>query len=223
MNNRVLVITPTLERPEMCRRAIESLVAQRHRNWTCVVAKNGGDEHLPEYHESLDELLQLPNVHLLVLPHKGLGYALNEAAMRYLGFHGMFAVLEDDDEWDPDFLPVMTRELKANGAHVSHCLQRQVPGQKQSNGGPMNADSMRTHNWINFPMCLFRADLFFEAGGFSEEVGPATDWDWHLRCLKARARYHFVPQTLVTHHWHNGNYCLQENGRPAIMEQMRQV
>ena len=207
---------------DFVRRAIESLTAQQHRNWTCVIAKNGGDERLAEYRRSLGGLLDLPNVDLLVLPRKGLGYALNEAATRYLGFHGAFAVLEDDDEWDPNFLPMMHQALKANGAHVVHCLQRQVPNQKQSNGGPMDADSMRTHNWINFPMCLYRADLYFEAGGFSEEVGPATDWDWHLRCLKAGAKYHLVPETLVTHHWHGGNYCTKENGRPAIMEQMRQ-
>jgi len=221
MNSRILVITPTYERPEMCRRAIDSLVAQQCHNWTAVIAKNWGDHRLAQYQEALGDVLELPNVHLQVLPKRGLGYALNQAATAYLGFHDAFAVLEDDDEWDPTFLPTMFRELRGNGAHVAHCLQRQVPRRWQSDGGPMNRDMIRSANWINFPMCLFRSDLYFATGGFSGEVGPATDWDWHLRCLKAGARYHFVNRVLVTHHWHNSNYCRQEQGRPAIMKQFK--
>ena len=84
----------------------------------------------------------------------------------------------------------------------------------------MDKRFIRRENWINFPMCLFKADLFERVGGFCNEAGPATDWDWHLRCLKAGARYQFVPQTLVTHHWHGGNYCLGTNNTRFIRQRM---
>ena len=219
---KVLVIIPTLERPEMCARAIRSLVAQQYNNWTAVIAKNGGNRYLSRYKVELGGLLNHPRITLYVLPERGLGYALNEIAIRFLGFNGSFAVLEDDDEWDPGFLPTMTRELMASGADVAHCLQRQTPKQKQSAGGPMHKERLKRQNWINFPMCLFRSRLYFETGGFSKEAGPATDWDWHLRCLKANAKYHFVPETLVTHYWHGSNYCTKVDGRPYIVGQMEQ-
>jgi GT2 family glycosyltransferase len=205
----------------MCSRAITSLVAQNFNSWDSVIAKNGGKSHLDAYQTALGVLLSRANVELLVLPEKGLGYALNEAARQHLRGHDAFAVLEDDDVWDPDFLRVMYQAMTSSGADVVHCLQRQVPLQKQSPGGPMNPDLIRRRNWINFPMCLFRASLFEQAGGFSEEAGPATDWDWHLRILGAGGRYHFVNQVLVTHHWHSSNYCIEVDGKPHITHQLR--
>jgi hypothetical protein len=204
----------------MCGRALKSLVGQNFGSWDAVIAKNGGEALLDAYRSALRVPLSLSNVHLMVLPERGLGYALNQAARQWVQAYEAFAVLEDDDEWDSDFLRVMYQELMASGADVAHCLQRQVPVQRQSPGGPMNADLIRRRNWINFPMCLFRASLFEQAGGFSEEAGPATDWDWHLRILRAGGRHHFVNQVLVTHYWHSSNYCIEVNGKPHIVAQI---
>jgi GT2 family glycosyltransferase len=203
----------------MCSRTIKSLEGQDFASWDSVIAKNGGDSYMDAYRRALRKYLVLPNVHMLVLPNRGLGYALNKAAQQYLGSYDAFAVLEDDDEWDANFLKVMYRELMNSGADVAHCLQRQVPHQKQSPGGPMNEAAIQQRNWVNFPMCLFRASLFERAGGFSEEAGPATDWDWHLRILKAGGKYHFVDQVLVTHHWHTNNYCIKVDGKTSIQKQ----
>jgi len=221
MLKKVLVVTPTLERPGMCGRAIKSLTTQNFGSWSSIIAKNGGELFLDAYRSVLRKPLALTNVHLLTLPGRGLGYALNEALRQYLRGHNAFAVLEDDDEWDVDLLRVLYQAMTTSGADVTHCLQRQVPIQKQSPGGPMNPDLIRKRNWLNFPMCLFRASLFERIGGFSEEAGPATDWDWHLRILKAGGKYHFVNEVLVTHHWHSSNYCIKVDGKPHVTAQIR--
>jgi len=216
--SKILVVTPTLERPTMCARAVRSLLRQDFAAWELVIAKNGGGDHLADYVAALGDVLGNPRVRMVILPERGLGYALNQALDPFLGeTHEFFAILEDDDEWHPDFLRQMYRAARATCADVVHCLQRQVPSRRQSDGGPMDGQKIRRFNWINFPMCLFRASLFDRAGGFSEEAGPATDWDWHLRCLRAGARYHFVPRVLVTHHWHGNNYCLLEDGAPRVL------
>lgn len=190
----------------MCLRAVRSLQRQRYTAWSLVVALNGGDSRRAEYEETLAGT----SATLLVLPGKGLAYALNETLRLARAGHEYFANLEDDDEWDPRFLGVMVQALE-QGGDIAHCLQKQEPVQKQSNGGPMDRHSIKTHNWINFPMCLFRTDLWRDGVKFCPGAGPATDWDWHLRCLQAGATYKFVPRTLVTHHWHGGNYCLAAN------------
>ncbi|NIV38812.1 MAG: hypothetical protein GWN58_58165, partial [Anaerolineae bacterium] len=74
--SKVLVITPTLERPGMCARALKSLLRQDFASWDAVIAKNGGDEHLEAYMSALRVSLSLSNVRIEVLPEKGLGYAL---------------------------------------------------------------------------------------------------------------------------------------------------
>lgn len=221
--SQVLVVTPTLNRPTLCPRAVASLVAQDFTDWTLIIAKNGGTDLLNAYRAQLAPYLEDPRVHLLVLPEKGLGYALNSAINQFRKNHAYFAILEDDDEWAPKFLSTMKDALDRTGANVANCLQRQLPDAKQPAGGPMNPGLMLMQNWINFPMCLFRIPLYQSVGGFSEDAGSATDWDWQLRCLDASAQYTFVNETLVTHHWHGDNYCLQA-GAPAytgIIERMR--
>lgn len=205
---RVLVIIPTVDRPKMCRRAVDSLLQQTYRDWNLVIAKNGRGS-LGLYENAIASLLVRPRIRLLALPGQGLAYALNETLQAFGASYEFFASLEDDDEWDPHFLEAMVQTLE-KGGDVAHCLQRQVPNQKQSNGGPMDKHMLRVHNWINFPMCLFRTSLWGDIK-FCPGAGPATDWDWHLRCIQARAVYKFVPKTLVTHHWHGKNYCLQAN------------
>lgn len=202
----------------MCHRAADSLLRQSFDDWELVIAKNGGTSQLAEYEDALAGVLVDPRATLLVLPGKGLGYALNMACQEYLRGHDYFANLEDDDEWFPEYLRTMVRVAERTGADVVHCKQRQVPRHAQSNGNPMDSKAIRGHNWINFPMCLFRAELFDKVGGFCNEAGPATDWDWHLRCLKAGARYEFVDKVQVTHYWHGDNYCLQDKGGRAFIE-----
>ena len=218
----VLVITPTLARPEMCRRSTDSLLVQDFAAWRLVVAKNGGGEHLSAYEDAYEDLLAYPKITLRVYPKAGLGYALNSAFEEYGWAYDFFAVLEDDDEWHPDFLRAMYRQIRQSKADVIHCLQDQIPHTYQSAGGPAKLDVLRQANYINFPMCLFRADLWHRVGGFSEEVGPATDWDWHLRCLTAGAKYEFMARSLVTHHWHGSNYCQGINGVPLIKQRMKE-
>lgn len=207
---QVLVLIPTYNRPGMCRRAVDSVLQQNSAAWTVGIVKNHGSALLKEYERELEDVLG-DRVRLLVTEQQGLGNALNVGVSHFggAGSYRYFANLEDDDEWDPDFLRVMLREARKSGADATHCQQVQVPEQRQSNGGPMSTDAIRRRNWINFPMCLFRMELFDRVGGFCNEAGPATDWDWHLRCLKAGAKYRFVPQVLVTHHWHRDNYCLR--------------
>jgi hypothetical protein len=199
----------------MCARAVDSLLAQTKDMWHCVIAKNGGTEFLGSYVAHLGPRLNDQRIRLLVLPGKGLGYALNQALGPFLPSYRAWANLEDDDEWDPEYLEVMWQHLKS-GPDVVHCLQRQEPQAQQSNGGPMDAERIRRQNWINWPMCLFRAKVYRKVGPICEDCGPSTDWDWHLRCTKAGMEYKFIERDLVTHHWHGSNYCLSKR-KPHVV------
>jgi len=213
-SSSVLVIIPTLNRPVMCRRAITSLLRQKFTNWSLVIAKNGRT-HVKEYLKALDDVLSRPKITYLALPGQGLGYALNEGVALYED-HNYFAVLEDDDEWDPRFLLRLVAIGDSTQGDVIHCQQRQTPMKRQGDGVPVVRKEMHGHNVINFPMCLFRTSLVEKVGQFCNEAGPATDWDWNLRCINAGAQYTFVQEVLVTHHWHNSNYCMTHNGNDFI-------
>ena len=216
----VLVIIPTLNRPTMCRWAVTSLIWQKFTNWSLVIAKNGGT-HVEEYLEALDGVLTYPKVTYLILPGKGLGYALNKG-IALCEDHNYFAILEDDDEWDPEFLSRLVAVGDSTQGDVIHCKQRQIPMDRQGNGVPMVRKKMHEHNAINFPMCLFRTSLVERVGQFCNEAGPAADWDWNLRCIDAGAQYTFVPEVLVTHNWHDSNYCMSHNANDFIRARQKE-
>lgn len=222
-SSSVLVIIPTLNRPLMCRRAIVSLLKQKFTNWSLVIAKNG-KTHAEEYYGALHSVFSDPKITYLELPGQGLGYALNEGvALR--GNHTYFAILEDDDEWDSGFLLRLVAIGDSTQGDIIHCKQRQTPIRRQGDGAPMVRKDMHEHNGINFPMCLFRANLVERVGQFCNEAGPATDWDWNLRCIDAGMQYIFVPEVLVTHHWHSGlspNYCLTHNADDFIRARQKE-
>ncbi len=220
VSSSVLVIIPTLNRPTMCWWAVTSLIWQEFTNWSLVIAKNGGT-HVKEYLEALNGILTYPKITYLMLPKQGLGYALNKGVALREG-HDYFAVLEDDDEWDPKFLSRLVAVGDSTQGDVIHCKQRQVPINRQGNGVPMVRKKMHKQNAINFPMCLFRTSLVERVGQFCNEAGPATDWDWHLRCIDAGAKYVFVPEVLVTHNWHDSNFCMSHSANDFIRERQEE-
>lgn len=226
MSGKVLIVIPTLNRPKLCARAVESVLKQKYQDWIVLVLINGNpsavlrDSYMQALSFATDSREGWPRkTDYEIRERSGLGWALNEAIKYGLRYHGQFDYwmnLEDDDELDPDYLNVMVEAIESSGADVVNCLQRQVPRKIQSDGGPMDANALQRQNWINWPMCLWRKEVYAEVGPISEDVGPATDWDYHLRCTAAGIKYHFVDKVLVTHHWHDDNYCLHVDGRRII-------
>lgn len=226
MSGKVLVVIPTLNRPKLCARAVESVLRQKYWDWYLVVAINGMPECMDDwaikeqkYKDAIGDL-PLGKGHYMSCHEAGLGVTLNAVLKpALLGECQQFDYwmnLEDDDKLYPDYLKVMVDALETSGADVVNCLQRQEPRKLQSAGGAMNADYLQSRNWINWPECLWRREVYERVGPVAEDVGPATDWDYHLRAVKAGIKYHFVGQTLVIHHWHNDNYCLHVDGKGVI-------
>ena len=233
MSSKVLVVIPTLNRPELCARAVQSVLMQNYKDWYVIVAMNGFPECLDEWEvketQYQDAIGKLPlgKGHFMSYYAAGLGMTLNavlEPAL--LGKHQQFDYwmnLEDDDVLDPEYLEIMVDALDSDpDVGVVNCLQRQFPREIQSNGGPMNAQRLQKTNWINWPECLWRREVYEKVGAIAEDVGPATDWDYHLRCIAAGVKYHHAEVALVTHHWHDGgknnspNYCLLVDGKQYI-------
>ena len=127
-----LVVTPTVDRPERCRRAILSLAHQGYPYWESVIIKNGPPAQSARYVEQLQYRLIDTRAHLVQIHGEGLALALN-AGFSFLEEHHLYvAVLEDDDEWDPRFLKSMINALELAKADVVYCKQ------KFTNRGPAN-------------------------------------------------------------------------------------
>ncbi|MFL6306060.1 MAG: glycosyltransferase family 2 protein [Candidatus Sulfotelmatobacter sp.] len=96
---RVSVVIPTRNRPELVRRAVESVLAQTHRDFEIIVVIDGPDQGTET---ALCEIRD-PRLHVLPLPESlGGSDARNAGITASTG--AWVAFLDDDDEWLPQRL-----------------------------------------------------------------------------------------------------------------------
>ena len=205
----IAVVIPTYSRPQLIARALKSLFNQTYQDWRCVIVKNGRDMR-PDYHRSLELFEQDERINVLYTPNPSLPRALNDG-FRFLQDE-YCAVLEDDDEWHPSFLERMVTFMETwQDVGALYCDQVEIHEGKEVNWvgtyrKPFNRRILLKHNWIAFPMVMFRRECLLE---FDENCGGATDWDTWLR-MSAKHKFFRLAETLVTHHWDGTNYCLQQ-------------
>ena len=111
---RVSVVIPTRNRPELVRRAVESVLAQTYQDFEIIVVIDGPDSATEA---ALREIAD-PRLHVLPLPEsQGGSDARNAGIAASTG--EWVAFLDDDDEWLPERL---ARQL----AHPAACPERPV-------------------------------------------------------------------------------------------------
>lgn len=168
---QVKVFVPTYRRPTMLRRALESLRAQTFQDWTCEVHNDdpGDDSPARVIHELGDKRIQL-------VQHET---NLGGTATFNLFFHdcsvSFYAVLEDDNWWEPKFLEEMLR------------FASEFPR------AAVFSSNMRL--WREMP-----DGTFSDTGRFAREEQPATDEarlvDWgHTH--QASGAWHSHSATLI--------------------------
>ncbi|OWY60165.1 hypothetical protein B7486_70635, partial [cyanobacterium TDX16] len=119
----VAVLMPSMDRPHLIGRALDSLLAQTRADWTLTLALNGlsEDHRKTGYPLALATYLDDPRITVIDAPETGIPQALN-AALAVTPPSDYLAVLEDDDEWHPEFLASLTAALDRNPwAGMAYC------------------------------------------------------------------------------------------------------
>ena len=96
---KVSVVIPTFGRPELLRRAIDSVLAQTMCDFEIIVVNDGVDPPTIEALQAIDDPRLRYIVHTV---NKGAGHARDTGAEASLG--DWVAFLDDDDEWMPEKL-----------------------------------------------------------------------------------------------------------------------
>ena len=117
----VSVIIPTLNRPKLLLRAIDSVLRQTHQEIEVIVVVDRPDEDTVSAVRSVDD----PRLQLIVNP-----YSLTAAGARNAGAdHGSgewIAFLDDDDEWLPNKLERQCAFAARRAPALVSCLSRVV-------------------------------------------------------------------------------------------------
>jgi glycosyltransferase involved in cell wall biosynthesis len=201
----VSVVIPTLNRPKLLLRAINSVLRQTHREIEVIVVVDRPDPDTISAMRLVDD----PRLRLIVNSHP-----LTAAGARNAGVDDAkgewIAFLDDDDEWLPDKLERQIAFASGRGPVLVSCLNRVVtptaryvwPEVIYDNSGPVDeylfnrGSLLRASSFIQTSSFLLPRSLFNKVR-FNVE-SPHDDFEFILRLSKqAGARIETVPEVLV--------------------------
>jgi GT2 family glycosyltransferase len=201
----VSVVIPTLNRPKLLLRAINSVLRQTHRQIEVIVVVDRQDQDTFSAVRSVDD----PRLKLIINPHR-----LTAAGARNAGAdHATgewIAFLDDDDEWLPNKLERQIAFASGRAPALVSCLSRVVtptatyvsPQVIYDNSAPIDEYLFDRRSllgglgFIQTSSYLLPRWLFDEVR-FNVE-SPHDDWEFLLRLSKqVGARIETAPEVLV--------------------------
>jgi glycosyltransferase involved in cell wall biosynthesis len=203
------VIIPTYNRARLVPEAVESVLAQTHREFEVIVVDDGSTDDtaaaLGPYGDRI-RCVRQPNRGLAAARNRGLREARGE----------LVAFLDSDDLYEPEFLRrvleifrahpdagavfVAEREFEPGGEPPGRVRSKRTPGDRFSPAGMIGRD---TGVGSGRPPVIRRAWLE-RLGGFNESMRCAVDsemwirWSFHVPMV-------FLPEPLVRRRRHAGN------------------
>lgn len=199
---RVSVVIPAYNAAGTIRAACLSVLQQTVRDLQLIVVDNGSTDDTVQQVTALRDA-RMGLVHQTV---RGPSAARN-AGVR-CARADLIAFLDADDVWERDKLE---RQLASMGPEVqvsyTDCYLS-VEGRRlrptfhdvsapPSDGADMLLGLLRRHNFIPLSTACVRRAAFAEAGGFSERLMVAEDWDLWLRLAAGGARFSRLAQPLA--------------------------
>jgi glycosyltransferase involved in cell wall biosynthesis len=208
----VSAVVATRDRPQLLRRAVESILAQDYEGTVeCLVVFDRSD---PDDLSDLDPAG--PGRALVVMRNDrtpGLAGARNTGAHAATG--ALLAFCDDDDEWHPDKLRRQVGALAAAPSSTTVTTGIEVVA------GDRVTIRLPEGDRVTLPMLLrsraaavhpstilVRRDAFFERIGPVDEQIPGSygeDYEWLLRAAR-HGPIVAVPAPLVRVHWHPGSH-----------------
>jgi glycosyltransferase involved in cell wall biosynthesis len=210
---QVSIVMRTYERPILLARAIASVQNQTFTDWNLVVVNNGGNRAV------VDTVVEVartstPTGNITVL-HLDDRFGMEEASNRGLAAtqSEFFAIHDDDDSWDAEFLEVAVDGLRANtsAAAVVTGVTRIHETYKNGKVWPVKSeefyltqerltyDGMIGNNTFPPIAAVFRRRLLTDVGGFDATLPVLGDWEFNLRAVLSGG-FVFIPERLAHYH-----------------------
>jgi hypothetical protein len=196
----ISVVIPTYRRPDMLRRAVESVRRQQHADWELIISD---DESPPGETWAYLQKLAENDVRIRVLRHPGTAGQINNNNFVMSHAAGEWIKpLFDDDELKPDALSSLLRAAKSRpGVSLVFCrAEQRVNGKRRRSGrvrghpileGLSGKDALRAFCLLDLEVGtplqslihrrVWDADLRWEA---LPEMQSAHDLWFLLRCLR---------------------------------------
>ena len=196
--------------PALFRRQLDSLRAQTHGTWICIVQDDGSDRA----HWEMILAATVGDDRFRVernLANLGFYRNFERALLRVPAEAAFVALADQDDAWHPGKLATLVEAVRA-GATLAFSAMRVVDGA----GGVLiertepttlydGVDSLLMANAVTGCTCLFRASLLALALPFPAAGRPAYHDHWIATCAAAAGSVAYVPEPLVDYVQHGAN------------------
>jgi glycosyltransferase involved in cell wall biosynthesis len=201
----VSVVIPTLDRPKLLLRAIDSVLRQTHREIEAIVVADKPDPDTVSAVRSVDD----PRLQIILNPHPSTAAAARNAGAEHAKGEWI-AFLDDDDEWLPNKLERQIAFAAGRAPALVSCLSRIVtptdtyvaPQVIYDNSSPIDEYLFDRRSLFTRPGFLQTSSFLlprplFDKVRFNIESAH-DDWEFVLRLSKqAAARIETVPEVLT--------------------------
>jgi len=199
----VSIVLPTRNGSRYLDGAIESVVAQTHKDWELIIVDDGSTDETPliaARWATRDSRIRTVTLD----PGRGLPGALNAGFDRARG--ELWTWTSDDNYYEPNALARMAECLDTDSTvdfvySDYHTIDEAGTRSGTVTVGP--ASELPFRNIVG-PCFLYRAELHAEIGGYDESVSLAEDYDFWLRAAQ-RFRLHPIHEPLYQYRLHAGS------------------
>lgn len=209
------VIIPVFNRPELLRRALQSLRNQTCQNFEVVICDHGSTEFL---NEVVDEFRQGLNLTFIkVAQQGGVGFPRNRAIE--VASCDWIAFLDSDDWWGPKKIEAVLPLLSDEVDFIYHKLEivRELGGAngEAAKGRALQFDFLTELVAVSNPIpnssVVVRKSCLDRVGGADENRFIIEDFDLWVRLAQQGLRTQFINEVL-------GYYWVSESGISTVSE-----
>lgn len=205
MSKKISIITPSLNRLEMLKAAVQSVIDQGYPNYEHIIIDGGSTDGTLEF------LKTQPHVKLVCEPDRGMYDALNKglalASGEVIGF------LNTDDLYAPDIFPVVMRmfgdaSLLAVAGRAEVFFEDASPRQGIKIRYSPEEQSLLESTTVSgnyFNAWFFRDTVFDLVGGFDPEYKIVGDREFMLRIALNQVPFKTVDKLAYLYRSHAGS------------------
>ncbi len=196
----ISIVTSTYKRPQLLKRAIESVLAQTYEDWELIIVNDDPDYETKGVIESFNDKRIC---YIAMSGHFGCdtrpkNRGIQASSGKYIAF------LDDDSVFRPDHLQALLKALEANPSVAGVYGDRWIyEAEKSISIGiyhEFDPYLMMRRNYIDTSDVLIRKEAIVAVGGFDERYKKYVDWNLWVRMMKAGYRFKRVPLVLTDYH-----------------------
>lgn len=193
----VSIIMPTYNRAGMITAAIESVVAQTHKNWELFIVDDGSGD---DTEAVVNTFRADARIKYLKKDRGGVCRARNAGLDLAQGER--IAFLDSDNSWDREFLALLVAAIETSKVEIAYCgLRMQQKGRTVGyRGDVFNYDECLKSNYVDLNALMFKAPVIGTAR-FDESIRRMNDWDF-LLLVALNRKVEYFPFVGVSYSFH---------------------